>query len=106
MMTTSPDMFKSKDQQSAFYQLAAAVRMHRFGGDCYAYCMLARGFVDLVVEAELEPYDIQALIPIVKGAGGVISNWQGESARAGGQIVAAATPELHRQALARLRGTG
>lgn len=106
MMTTSPDMFKSKDEQSAFYRLAAAVRMHRFGGDCYAYCMLARGFVDLVVEAELQPYDIQALIPIVEGAGGVISNWQGESARAGGQIVAAATPELHRQVLARLRGTG
>ena len=103
MMTTSPDMFKSKEEQSVFYRLAAAVRMHRFGGDCYAYCMLARGFVDLVVEADLQPYDIQSLIPIVQGAGGAISNWQGDSARAGGQIVAAATPELHRQALAQLR---
>ncbi len=102
MMTTSPDMLKTKAEQSAFYQLADCVRMHRFGGDCYAYCMLARGFVDLVVEADLEAYDIQALIPIVQGAGGVVSNWQGDSARAGGRIVAAATPELHQQALAQL----
>lgn len=102
MMTTSPDMFTSKAEQKAFYRLADAVRMHRFGGDCYAYCMLASGFVDLVVEADLEPYDIQALMPIVQGAGGVITNWQGESARAGGQVIAAATPELHRQALALL----
>jgi myo-inositol-1(or 4)-monophosphatase len=102
MMTTSPDMFQSKAEQQAFYRLAESVRMHRYGGDCYAYCMLASGFVDLVVEADLEPYDIQALMPIVQGAGGVITNWQGESARAGGQVIAAATPELHREALAML----
>lgn len=102
MMTTSPDMFKSTLERSAFFRLADSVRMHRFGGDCYAYCMLARGFVDLVVEADLQPYDIQALIPIVQGAGGVITNWQGDSARAGGQVVAAATTELHNQAIALL----
>jgi len=64
--------------------------------------MLAQGFVDLVVEADLQPYDIQALIPVVQGAGGVITDWHGNSARAGGRVVAAATAEVHRQALAQL----
>jgi len=102
MMTTSPDMFKTDTEQKGFSQLARKVRMHRFGGDCYAYCMLAQGFVDLVVEADLQPYDIQALIPIVQGAGGVITDWQGNSAKAGGQVIAAATGELHARALAEL----
>ena len=99
MMSTSPDMFTGNDEQQVYKELAAKIRMSRFGGDCYAYCMLARGFVDLVVEADLQPYDIQALIPIVQGAGGVVTNWSGESAAAGGQVIAAGTPELHRQAL-------
>lgn len=103
MMTTSPTMFKSEPETIAFNKLANDVRMQRFGGDCYAYCMLARGFVDLVVEADLQPYDIQALIPVVRGAGGVISNWRGDSAIAGGQVIASATAELHEQALAVLR---
>ncbi|OED35362.1 histidinol-phosphatase [Chromatiales bacterium (ex Bugula neritina AB1)] len=102
MMTTSPDMFRSINEKSAYEQLARQVRMSRFGGDCYAYCMLASGYVDLVVEADLKPYDIQALIPLVEGAGGVISNWHGEPAFAGGQVIAAASADLHRQALSTL----
>jgi myo-inositol-1(or 4)-monophosphatase len=73
--------------------------MTRFGGDCYGYCLLAAGFVDLVVEAGLKPYDIVALIPIIEQAGGVITNWQGGAAEVGGDIVAAATPRLHEAAL-------
>lgn len=99
MMSTSPDMFTTNDEQLVYNELSAKIRMSRFGGDCYAYCMLARGFVDLVVEADLQPYDVQALIPIVQGAGGVVTNWSGDSAAAGGQVIAAGTPELHRQAL-------
>jgi len=100
MMTTSPDMMSEPpERQQAYNRLVQSLRMHRFGGDCYAYCMLARGFVDLVVEAELQPYDIQALIPIVEGAGGVISDWSGNPAYKGGQVIAAATVELHQQAL-------
>jgi len=64
-----------------------------------AYCMLAGGHIDLVVEADLKPFDIQALIPIVKNAGGVVTDWQGGSAVNGGQVIAAATPALHAQAL-------
>jgi len=62
--------------------------------------MLAAGMVDLVIEPGLEAYDIQALIPIIESAGGVITNWQGHPVTHGGDVVAAATPELHKQALA------
>lgn len=75
----------------------------RYGGDCYAYCMLAAGHIDLVVEAGLSTYDIQALIPIIENAGGVVTDWQGDTAANGGQVVAAATQELHQQALVLLQ---
>lgn len=103
MMTTSPDMFGTAAERAAFDELSAQVKMQRFGGDCYAYCMLARGMVDLVVEADLQAYDIQALIPIIQAAGGVVSDWHGNSARAGGQVLAAANPALHKLALAALQ---
>ncbi len=99
MMTTDPSMFGTAAEQKAFARVQSAVRMARFGGDCYAYMMLARGHIDLVIEADLEPYDIQALIPIVRGAGGVISNWGGGSAANGGQVIAAGSAALHEQAL-------
>ena len=99
MMTTSPDMFSNDSELRAYDVLSSKLLMSRFGGDCYAYCMLARGLVDLVVEADLQAYDIQALIPVVEGAGGVVSNWDGKPAYAGGQVVAAGTAALHQQAL-------
>ena len=76
--------------------------MSRYGADCYAYCMLAAGQIDLVVEAGLKPYDIVALIPIVEGAGGVVTAWDGGPATQGGRIVAAGDPRLHEAALKRL----
>jgi len=102
MMSTAPDMFDSAEFQVQ-QQLAGKVRLMRYGGDCYAYCMLAGGHVDLVVEASLSTYDIQALIPIVENAGGVVTDWRGESAAHGGQVIAAATMDLHKQALALLQ---
>ena len=71
----------------------------RFGTDCYAYAMLALGRIDLVIEANLNPYDVQALIPIVEGAGGIITNWNGGSAAMGGDILACGDPRLHAQTL-------
>ena len=103
LYTTDPSMFPEPAEHSAYEGLAAACRMRRFGGDCYAYCLLALGCIDLVVEGLLAPYDILPLIPIVEGAGGVVSNWEGGSAHAGGRVVAAANPALHEQALAQLR---
>ena len=79
--------------------------MTRFGGDCYAYCLLALGQIDLVVEGQLEPYDIVPLIPIIEGAGGVVTSWQGESAHAGGLVVASANQRLHAAALERLNAS-
>lgn len=99
---THPDMFDG-EAAAAFSTLANACLLHRFGGDCYNYAMLAAGFVDLVVEGRLRSYDIVPLIPIVEGAGGVITDWHGEPPLDGGFVVAAATPELHRQALKMLR---
>jgi fructose-1,6-bisphosphatase/inositol monophosphatase family enzyme len=78
------------------------VRLARYGCDCYAYAMLAMGQVDLVIEAGLKPYDIVALIPIIEGAGGVVTNWTGSSAAGGGQIVASGDVALHELVLKRL----
>jgi myo-inositol-1(or 4)-monophosphatase len=78
--------------------------MHRFGGDCYNYAMLAAGFLDLVVEAGLKPFDIVPLIPILEGAGCVVTDWEGRAPLDGGRVVAAATPALHALALDVLAG--
>jgi myo-inositol-1(or 4)-monophosphatase len=96
---TTPSMFREASELSAFEALAARVRLHRFGGDCYSYCMLAHGLTDLVVEADLKTYDVQALIPVVEGAGGVMTDWQGGSAAHGGQVIAAGDARVHAAAL-------
>ena len=74
----------------------------RYGLDCYGYCLLAAGHIDLLVEAGLKDVDIAPLIPIIANAGGIVSNWDGGPAEQGGNCIAAATPELHAAALAML----
>lgn len=98
MSSTSPRLFAGKELD-IFEELEAATRHTRFGGDCYAYCMLAAGHIDLVVETSLKPYDIVALIPIIEGAGGVITNWEGGPAASGGRVVAAGDRRVHAAAL-------
>jgi myo-inositol-1(or 4)-monophosphatase len=93
------------DRQS-FGKVEQAVRLSRYGGDCYAYCMLAAGHIDLVIETELKPYDVLALIPIIAGAGGVITTWENGSPTAGGRIVAAGDKRVHAAALALLNQNG
>jgi myo-inositol-1(or 4)-monophosphatase len=104
LFSSSPDMFTTPEETAAFAELASRCRMRRFGGDCYAYCLLAMGYIDLVVEACLKPYDVVPLIPIVTGAGGVMSSWTGGPADHGGRAVAAANPRLQEQALQVLQG--
>lgn len=107
MYTTHPSMFGDDgDARSRYDDLGRRVRLQRFGGDCYAYCMLAAGRVDLVVESDLNSYDIVALIPLIEAAGGVITGPDGEQPLAGGTVVAAATPALAEQAWAVLRPQG
>jgi len=100
LSATHPDLFAQGAESDAFFRLADGARMTRYGGDCYGYCLLAAGFVDLVVEAGLKAHDVVALIPIIERAGGRISTWEGNPATAGGRIVAAGDPRLHEQALA------
>jgi myo-inositol-1(or 4)-monophosphatase len=95
---TTPDMFKG-DETARFARLSKACRLTRFGGDCYFYCLLAMGFVDIVAEASLKPFDIVPLVPIIEGAGGVVSGWDGASPAAGGRVVAVGDPSLHDTAL-------
>lgn len=99
LCSTDPAMFGDESDRRAFEALSAQVRMTRFGGDCYSYCMLAHGLVDLVVEADLKAYDIQALVPIIEGAGGVVTDWSGGSPAFGGRVVAAGDRALHARAL-------
>ncbi|KAF1853427.1 hypothetical protein Lal_00041057 [Lupinus albus] len=99
LATTDPRLFAEGEEATRFRTLEGQVRLSRYGADCYAYCMLAAGQVDLVVEAGLKPYDICALIPIIEGAGGRITAWDGGSAAQGGRVVAAGDPRLHEAAL-------
>jgi myo-inositol-1(or 4)-monophosphatase len=102
MWSTHPSMFRAPWERAAFDALAGEVRLSRFGGDCYSYCMLALGHIDLVVEASMQSYDIVPLVPIVQAAGGMVTGPEGQVPVDGGFIVAAATPELHAQALQRV----
>jgi histidinol phosphatase-like enzyme (inositol monophosphatase family) len=101
LFTTTPALFAPADRRS-YDRVEASVRVARYGADCYAYCMVAAGHADIVVEAELKPYDIVALIPIIEGAGGRVTDWRGGPAASGGRIVAVGDPRLHDQVLQRL----
>lgn len=98
LFTTAPSILKG-EERVAYDRVESRVRLARYGVDCYAYCMVAAGFVDVVVEAGLQPYDIVALIPLIEGAGGVVTSWTGGSAAAGGRVVASGDPRLHEEVL-------
>ena len=95
LSTTSPVGYFDEAEQRAFWSLSRQARLTRFGGDCYAYGLLAMGFIDVIVEAGLKPWDIQALIPIIENAGGVVTGWDGGPAYDGGRVVACGDPKLH-----------
>ncbi|MDO8534971.1 MAG: histidinol-phosphatase [Xanthobacteraceae bacterium] len=98
LFTTSP-LLMTEQERGQFQKVERAVRLSRYGGDCYAYCMIAAGFVDLVIEAGLKQHDIVALIPIVEGAGGIVTDWNGGPATKGGRILAAGDRRVHAEAL-------
>jgi len=97
---TSPDIFDAAGSV-AFERVSTRAAMRRFGGDCYTYGLLASGHVDAVMEMSLEPYDYLSLVTVIEGAGGVITDWNGQALheRSDGRVLAAATPELHAEIL-------
>lgn len=101
LFTTFPEI-GSDDQRVAFQNVEKDVKLTRYGCDCYAYALLAIGQVDLVIEAGLNAYDIQAPMAVIEAAGGIVTDWDGNPAHNGGTALAAATPELHAAALERL----
>ena len=100
---TDPKMFVTGEDLAAFRRIADTARLVRYGGDCYAYCLLAMGLVDIVIESSLRAWDVQALMPIVARAGGVMTTWDGRRCDEGGSVVACGDPTLHVQVLEALR---
>jgi histidinol phosphatase-like enzyme (inositol monophosphatase family) len=96
--------YLTPDEAAAFAAIGARVRVARFSLDAYAYALLASGHLDLVIETGLERYDIAALVPVVEGAGGCFSDWEGGPGHAASRVVASATPRLHEAALDALQG--
>lgn len=101
--TTSPDMFVDSEAE-IFERLSRKARLRRFGGDCYIYGLIASGYCDIALETGLQPYDYMALVPVVAGAGGCITDWKGNalSIHSDGRVLASATPRLHDEALSLL----
>ena len=106
LYATTIDMF-SPANLAAFESVSQLTQFRHFGGDCYAYGLLASGYVDLVMEADMKAHDYLALVPVVEGAGGCISDWQGHSLRldSGGTVLASANQTLHEKALASIDAT-
>jgi myo-inositol-1(or 4)-monophosphatase len=102
--TTDPRQFRTPAEQAALAAASASARFLRYGGDCYCYTQLAMGFVDVVIENGLQPYDVQALMPVIEAAGGVVTNWTGGACDQGGPVLACGDPSLHSALLARLAG--
>ena len=105
VFATTPEMFLGADAAS-FARVSAAAKLTRFGADCYAYGLVALGFVDVVIEASLKPYDFGAMLPIITGAGGIATDWQGAplGLSSDGRVLIAGDKRTHSDALALLRG--
>ncbi len=103
LLTTSP-LLMSEEDRARYTEVEKRVRLPRYGGDCYAYCMLAAGHADLVIETNLNDFDIMPLVPIISGAGGIVTNWEGGADLSGGRVVAAGDRRAHEAALKVLAG--
>ena len=101
-----PTAYFSDAQAAAFARVAQAARVARYSLDAYAYGLLAIGEIDIVIESALKRHDYAALLPVIEGAGGVVTNWRGDAPGTDdeGELIAAATPELHAAALKLLAG--
>ena len=100
VFATSIDMF-TDSERDAFNRVSLTAKERRFGADCYAYGLLASGWVDVVMESDMKPYDQMALVPVIEGAGGVVSDWDGNPLKLNSsfQVLASANPKLHEECL-------
>lgn len=98
LFTTFPEV-GTLQEGAAFRTVAEKTKLTRYGMDCYAYALLAAGQIDLVIEAGLQAYDIQAPIALIEAAGGIVTDWHGGPAHHGGRALAASTPQIHGEAL-------
>lgn len=98
LFTTFPEV-GTEVERAGFEAVAREVKLTRFGMDCYAYALVAAGQIDMVIEAGLQAYDVQAPIAVIEAAGGIVTDWQGRPAHGGGRVLAAAGPEQHAAAL-------
>ena len=103
--TSNPDFYSEADRP-ALERLKAATRWTVYGGSCLAYAQLAAGRIDLGMDVGFDPYDYLALVPVIEGAGGVLTDWRGEALtqHSGDRILAAGDPARHAEALAILAG--
>ena len=104
LATTTPELFIGTPAEKKWHDIAAAAKLTRYGGDCYNYALVALGQIDAVVEQGLKDVDIQALIPIVEEAGGIITDWQGGAAHKGGTAIACGDRAVHAQLMDMLNG--
>ncbi len=98
LYTTFPEVGTAQEG-AAFRRVAPQARLVRYGTDCYAYALIAAGQIDLVIEAGLQAYDVQAPIAVIQAAGGIVTDWQGRPVHDGGQVLAAANARIHAAAL-------
>ena len=103
LFSTFPEVGRP-EEGAAFRCVAARAKLVRYGTDCYAYGLIAAGQIDLVIEAGLQAYDVQAPIAVIEAAGGMVTDWQGRPCPQGGQVLAAANAAIHAEALALLNG--
>lgn len=101
LFSTFPEV-GTQAEGAAFRRVASAAKLTRYGTDCYAYALIALGQIDLVIEAGLQAYDVQAPMAVIHAAGGIVTNWQGGPCAEGGQILAAANRDIHAAAMALL----
>jgi myo-inositol-1(or 4)-monophosphatase len=100
--TTHPMLHFGDRERELYWRVERACRLSRYGGDCYAYGLVAMGFMDIVIETDLKRWDIAAIIPIIEGAGGIVTDWNGQPVLGGGNVIAAGDARVHAQALALL----
>lgn len=103
LCATDPSAYMSQDEQDAFARVKAQARLTRYHGDCYIFAMLAMGFIDVVIEGPLNRWDIAAIFPIVEGAGGIVTGWDGEPWRDGSRTLACGDKRVHAQCVQLLR---